>query len=330
MSGTILPTITHVGLQALYGSGGGSNQVVSTFQVLQTSSLTVSSINGQQFSGGGSAVSTFSTLTVSSIFDNFAYSNADMWGQTLMYPGSQLVFQSSDSGSFGSLTGGANPSLFLDGDTSEVSVKNLNIDNLGAKTGSQITVNTNVDMASGQINFPSYTTSITNSEITTSNFTACNITSTNDLGFANILNGLPNGTAYLNIHNTSLDGVNGEGAGLPPGYTAPPKLLPMGTTGFPNATYPSNMFQCGYAENVTFTTPIFFPVPYPSDTLTPIVVVTPTNENVPGGQQPSCQLIQSFGINGVSSTCFAVDYRYNGVGQTGSFYWMAFPATKGN
>lgn len=63
MSGSILPTITHVGAQSLYGAGGGSVSV-SSFQTASVSSLTASTITA----GTVVAANSLSAVTQSALY----------------------------------------------------------------------------------------------------------------------------------------------------------------------------------------------------------------------------------------------------------------------
>jgi len=62
MSGSVLPTITHVGAQSLYGTG--SSSTVSSFQTASVSSLTVSTMTA----GSVTAASVSSAIDRSAVF----------------------------------------------------------------------------------------------------------------------------------------------------------------------------------------------------------------------------------------------------------------------
>jgi len=108
-------------------------------------------------------------------------------------------------------------------------------------------------------------------------------------------------------------------------YPPVPAIQPLSTMTTFNGAQQTGGFQAGYVANFPYASTLLFPYPYPEDKVS--VVVTPTNTGVPGGQQPSCALNAGFGINGVSSIGFSTDYRYNNVGQTSDFFWMAHPWT---
>lgn len=83
---------------------------------------------------------------------------------------------------------------------------------------------------------------------------------------------------------------------------------------------PTN-FQCGYAQDVPYTSTILFTSAFSNDKV--CVMLTPTSRNVSSGANPNMSLVASFGNNGVSSIGFQVDSRDGGVGYAGSFYYIA-------
>jgi len=108
-----LATISSLTVSSINGSKyspGGGGSAISTFSTLATQAFTVSSINGSAYSpgGGGSAISTFSTIFLSSI----------NLGSNVMGYNAELSAAPSQSIEFSSIAALASKSGYLAGDTS--------------------------------------------------------------------------------------------------------------------------------------------------------------------------------------------------------------------
>jgi hypothetical protein len=118
---------------------------------------------------------------------------------------------------------------------------------------------------------------------------------------------------------TLANDLSGGGQIISAGTILTSSINGLQSMGTPAGTQLPGGFQCGYVAGVPYASTILFPHPYPDDKV--CVTYTPTNAGVPGGPYPN------YSLSWVSSIGFSPDFRYSGVGQTGNFYWMAYPWT---